>query len=234
MNKIVWMLLLGLCGVWGIEEFKLEESHHDPLCQQFTTLLNKDLNDHGKIDLLQHPEFNWLKWKPIKTKLQEDKVYMSYFDINNDHKQEGIFLDKIQWHDNDIEAIWYMDNDKARDFEANLIPGKIHLLSNDTLKEGVPYSFGIYSFANKKEVTLLGKKTSQLNFVAFYPMKVEDVFYMAVFGNTEFFDERVIEKRADMQNEANGVVLLKVTPENKVQDLCYLARNHHKATSVPK
>ena len=233
MKKIVLVLLIALSSVFGVEKFSIEKSENDQVCQHITNLLNNDLSDDGKIDLSQHQEFNWLKWNQLKEAYQ-DNLYVGHFDINNDRIDEGVLLWKYQWHYYDIEDIWYVNANKVQDLEKNFMSEKFHELTTESPRNGVTNGFGIYSFQDDKYVTLLERNTTQLYFVTLYPMKLDGVIYIAIFGNIESLKERNIQEGTDMKNEANGIVLIKLNPDNKIKDLCFLSRKNHKPRKETK
>jgi len=225
--------VITLSSVLGVEKFSIEKSDNDQVCQYVTNLLNHDLSDDGKIDLSQHQEFNWIEWTQLK-KAYQDNLYVGHFDINNNHMDEGVLLWKYQWHYYDIEDIWYVNVNKVQDLEKNFMSKKFHELITESPRDGITNGFGIYPFQDDKYVTLLEKNTTQLYFVVLHPMKLNDVVYIAIFGNIESLKERDIKEGNDMKNEANGVVLIKLNPDNKIKDICFLSRKNHQPRKETK
>ncbi|MBN2832994.1 MAG: hypothetical protein JXK50_06675 [Campylobacterales bacterium] len=127
-----------------------------------------------------------------------------------------------------------MNANKAYDLEKNFLPEKFHELLYESLIDRIANGFGIYPFQGDKKITLLGRNTTQLYSIVFYPMKLDDIFYIAIFGNLESLKERDIKEQTDMQNEANVVVIIKINPDNKIEDLCFLSRKNHKPRKETK
>ncbi|MBN2832993.1 MAG: hypothetical protein JXK50_06670 [Campylobacterales bacterium] len=91
MRNVIIILVITLSSLLGVEKYSIEKSDNDQVCQYVTNLLNHDLSNNGNIDLSRHKEFNWLEWKQLQEAYQNN-LYVSYFDINNDHTDEGILL----------------------------------------------------------------------------------------------------------------------------------------------
>jgi hypothetical protein len=237
--------------------FNIIYSEDNKTCNWFANLLNNDLKQYKEINLSRHKEFNWVEWKQIqkeKTTLDDfSYIFSSYFDINNDGNEEGVFIWKHLYKDFTwVMNILYTTKEDGNSVE-EYIPYKLennswtskagellHLRlidENNTIDNG----FSVYRFTKPasdffyKNIQytdkILYRYIKQMGYSDFinpepYPLKYNNNYYIAAFGSIDSLWAIDWEGfySYKMLNNGNIVALAKYNPDNIKSDVCILVR----------
>ncbi|MDR0762218.1 MAG: lysozyme inhibitor LprI family protein [Campylobacteraceae bacterium] len=237
--------------------FNIIYSEDNKTCNWFANLLNNDLKQYNEINLSRHKEFNWIEWKQIQKEEEYKRryagynVFISYFDINNDGNEEGVFQWEIQYKGYVMPDIKYTTKEDAKSIE-EYIPYKTEnniwiSKESELLRLQLPdqknvinngyygYIFAKYigEFFHNNTATVLSNnqgayvyiRRSGGNGFAYpepRPLKFDNKYYIAIFGVIERFDNRY--RQYSMFNSGNIVTLAKYNPNNTKDDICILTR----------
>lgn len=247
MKKIIISLMLLVTSVLAVNEFTIAKSRDDKVCNQILDLLNNDLNNRIWVNLDKHKEFNWIHWKPLKEKYQ-DSFYVAHFDINNDDINESVFLYKGQWNYYDTESIYYMTEKNGDSIEIEYDDSKIR--DGQLVEKGLGKISGTWTNAFRKYkenkcnkniesveyVEILGEKVDSIYLGQYFPLKLDGVYYIAVFGYAKSRMEQkdIAADGRDMTNEGNVMMLIKFDKNNRRDNICFLQRNNYRLNQGTK
>lgn len=226
------------------DEYVLVMSKDDNVCQYMLNLYNEDLKKYGQIDYDRHNEFKVIKWEKQKSYFQSQEAkglkeygtLISKFDINNDgvseiiikddhravrgiesdglyifrEKDFNIFRDKIvisqEFADKTIGAWGWVFNKKP--FEGNVY----------SLYELPPYKIWVDPTPAKKKVKFY---YSLGGWFYFYPFIYKGKYFTSM---NDRLPDTAEKWRVPEYEEDKWEVIFQFTPDNQVEDVCYLLK----------
>jgi uncharacterized protein YecT (DUF1311 family) len=214
--------------------FILAYSEDNKTCNQFANLLNDDLKKYNEINLSRHEEFNWIKWKQIQERNYDryiyigNNIFIDYFDINNDGIDEGVFLYDII-HNNLLLHIEYTTKEIGNKIEKNFNSfdefGILRMLFDNRLGKVMPEGYGFFTF-DKPPLGVASKNrvNGGMSYPEPYPFKINNKYYIALFGFKETLYEIIAPPLYTMPNNGNKVTLIKFNSSNTWDGICVLTR----------
>jgi hypothetical protein len=180
-----------------------------------------------------------VKWEEIDKNKYEHGIYgmfLSYFDINNDGVEEGVFLkegiykiyemlhlDYTTKEDAKIVTKYELKNNWQQNKKAEL--QKLSLIKNKYAY--INNNFGVF-FLRMNEIIKdnLTNRIFELSIICPepFPMKFNNQYYIAVFGTKESSDQLKYIPLYTMHNNGNRVALVKYNPDNSLMGICGLDR----------
>lgn len=240
MKKILFLLVLFfLSSVCFADEYVLVMSKDDNVCQQMMKAFNEDLRQYGDIKFDQHEEFTAIKWE-IKRRYRIDEkgerdyddpairenFLLSSFDINNDGKNELVLKSYERGlKGNPSDNIYVFRTEDSGYFKEGVerkqefYERAMSILGGAFGRE--PFSNNTYSLKEippMQVVPQLGKEKNVkvYHFLGgwfyFNPFLYKGVYYVTM---TDWQPHQV----------GKWLVILKLNPENKLQDSCYYRKN---------
>jgi hypothetical protein len=164
-----------------------------------------------------------VKWEEIDKNKYEHGIYgmfLSYFDINNDGVEEGVFLLKLS-HKSQFTDIVYMTKDNVD----KVIFAEQKYRMFDKYKLGYlnyPSCLGLFCLPFDNEVDK--EKDEAIWLPQDYPMVLNKKYYIAIFGidTNKYFSTESLPYY--FTNKWNKVDLVMINPDNKVEGICILTR----------
>ncbi|MDY0238931.1 MAG: lysozyme inhibitor LprI family protein [Campylobacterales bacterium] len=206
------------------DEFYLSYSSDNFTCQTFLNILENDLKNNGDINLSRIDEFNWVKWEKTPKYISTigKNSFISYFDINNDGTDETIILDEVPWDYKLLELNYFRKEEK------NIYNQTLYKLSESLGRVADSTSIGLFDFNEITFAVYSNEKNMNCNTIHFpepYPVKINNTYYIAVFGLSEtFYEIKYPPSLYSMPNNANKIALIKYSPDNFKQGVCILNR----------
>ncbi len=211
------------------DEYVLVMSKDDCVCQHMLEIYNDDLKEYGEISYDQHEEFKAIKWEkhkiyfePGEFPLKEDDILISKFDINNDGKPEIIIKYGHRtlsgW---DSDALYIFREKDFADFKDKIV------INESFFKKAIgvwgvdvdnnPFRANVYRLHDLPAFYALG------GWFYFYPFVYQGKYFTSMhdwlpdvgkWWDTEY--EKSVKEKWE--------VILRFTPENQLEDLCYLLK----------
>jgi hypothetical protein len=213
-------------------------SKNDDICGHMLKIFNEDLQKYGDIKFNQHDEFTAIKWeKKRRYRINEkgEKDYddkgirgtdlFSIFDINNDMAREVV----VKSYDNGLrgipsDRINVFPEDDAESFKDGIEASEktySKIMAGFGIIGRAPFSNNTYSLKEIPPITIVPKLGTERNvrlyhflggWFYFNPFFYKGIYYVTM---TDWQPHRT-EK---------WLVILKLNPENQLQDICYYQRN---------
>jgi hypothetical protein len=211
--------------------YVLVMSKDNRVCRHMLRIYNQDLRRFGEIRHDQHEEFHMIQWeekiyhrgkqgrKNYSSRLGDNPVFMSRFDINNDGDVEVIIKDPYEWlSGRPYEGVYYFANQQSEPFKNEGFDGSI--LDGSTIKigaSGVGFDKGHYSLKELPMISngLVGDKET------FNYYRIGPYFYInpLLFNGVYYIDISDSDYRP-----AGWRIIIKYTKENKPTDTCYFLK----------
>ncbi|MDR0762219.1 MAG: lysozyme inhibitor LprI family protein [Campylobacteraceae bacterium] len=228
--------------------FNIIYSEDNKTCNWFANLLNNDLKQYKEINLSRHKEFNWVEWKQIQKEEKDvGDIFINYFDINNDGKDEGVFLWNAQYKEYIMPDIKYTTKEDGKSIEEHIpfksknfgwVTKEIELLNLQLPNQKNVINDGFCGYTFTKSASHFLYNNNQTNYAYIrekglggfvdpepYPLKFDNNYFLAVFGTIELLvDNRYRYSPYIMLNSGNIVALVKYNPDNTKNDVCILTR----------
>jgi len=219
------------------DTYLLVMSKDDQLCQNITSMFNKDLFEHKEVHLENHKEFNAVIWdkefefyragedKPMnEPRCDEKQSYgckNAIFDINNDGKDELVaFMDERLYGTPSYNQIDYVTPKADTPLKFQYGQGRISVGFKRTNSHDYK-EFPVQKVHNDgfKQYVSSGSD------VLLRPFKLADTFYIATFFNTHGRDNwDGLGYRSKNLNDNNMISISKYDATNEQHDLCYMMR----------
>lgn len=207
------------------DKFHLMYKKDNSTCNAFLDILKNDLEKNKDINLERINEFSSIKWTNIQDE-PKDKISITYFDINNDGIDEAVFKREGVYQYYDVVNIYYTSKDSGVYIE-NYTSNETTFLSKyqailDKQIAQVNNGFGVFN-------ELLVEGDIEVRFVdtidpVQYPIKINDTYYMAIFGTAESWSERQTLPLEEMPKYANKITLIKFDKTNTPSTVCSILR----------
>lgn len=253
-KRVSFVLILTLLASSCLaDEYVLVMSKDDCVCRHMLQIYNEDLKEYGEIKYDQHEEFNAIKWGkqesyfevilPDKTVLKEHDTLISRFDINNDGSPEIILKDEHRTLSSvDSDALYIFREKDFADFKDKIVINEAFakkaiggwgngVWGNDSDEN--PFRANVYwlrelpAFEVWTRPTRPGKQIRNYyslgGWFYFYPFVYQGKYFTSMHDwlpetgkewDTEY--EKYVVKKWE--------VILRLTPENQLKDICYLLK----------
>lgn len=198
-------------------KYKLTMCKNPSICNHFLNILNNDMVSHKKIIYENHPEFNSIQWEEISKDDYCQICEKLNIDINNDKIKEQMIrltgcLRGIQSHD-----IYIFKNSQSSDKKAC----KAYAM-NPVLK--IQRTGGFYELKEIPKIKLDGVSKEQLVYnkiggmFVIHPILYDSKYYLGLTTLTE---------GVGIEDTNNWYVILEITKDFKINDLCYFKISNH-------
>jgi len=231
-----FLLLSSIC--LAADEYVLVMSKDNDVCLHMGMLFNRDLKKYGAIRFDKHEEFNAIKWERKRAyninekgerdygerTLSQDTMLLSMFDINNDGTKEIVIKSdgpKINRIPSDIIYAFKQQDSKYFDDFKYGINRNHDVLSKAIIIWGGAYGrppFNDGYFLNEIPPFEIAPELGDEKNVV-----IRNVLGVRFFFNPFLYNETYYSTMTSnhLEQVANWLVILKNTPDNKVQDVCY-------------
>ncbi len=234
-NTFVALLILLLPAIGLADEYMLVMSKDDNVCQHMHRLYNDDIKKYGEIKYDQHEEFNAIEWGDKKFyRIRDGKkeypkeaveshttVQISYYDINNDGKEEIVIKQEGYYKGIQSDNVHYFKNEDASLFQEDAFDIKIlYNKSTGNISSG---GGNIYELKELPKFIYSGIDNKDTK--AYYSLGAYIYVNPFLFAGTYYLDLKD-EVPYDFKNmySSNFLIILKYTKENQRQDACYFVK----------
>lgn len=218
------------------DAYLLIMSKDDKLCQNITSMFNKDLFNHKEVQLEDHEAFNAVVWDKEFEFYDADNLRIekrcdnkqsfgcknAIFDINNDGKDELVaFMDERLFGTPSYNEVSFAPQKAENPFKFQYGTESKYVGMTGTTNTHEYKEFPVQKVA-KDDFKFYITSSSH---VLLRPFKIADTFYIATFFNTYGRDNwDGLGYRSQDINNNNMVSISKYDATNEQHDFCYMMR----------
>jgi hypothetical protein len=241
--KTLFISVLGFLFLSSVclaaDEYVLVMSKDNDVCLHMGMMFNRDLKKYGAIRFDKHEEFNAIKWERKRAyrinekgerdygerTLSKETMLLSTFDINNDGTKEIVIKSdgpKLKGVPSDVIYVFKQQDSKYFDeFKYGInrnhdVLAKASIILGGSIDDG-PFRNLVYYLKEIPSVMTEPRRGNQM------PVIVKNSLGPRFFINPFLYKETYYNTMTGKHLEQvdDWLVIIKNTPDNEVQDVCY-------------